>query len=73
LIHAHALSGIVWLHSIAESMLTVPGTVVTRTAPAEWKTPERVWGKPASDWALKAHIKQTLDPENVFNAGRIWS
>jgi glycolate oxidase FAD binding subunit len=72
LIHAHALSGIIWLHSTAESTLDIPGTVVTRTAPAEWKTPERVWGKPASDWALKAHIKQTLDPGNVFNPGRIW-
>jgi glycolate oxidase FAD binding subunit len=73
LIHAHALSGILWLHSAAENTLVIPGTVVTRTAPAEWKTTERVWGKPASDWALKAHIKQTLDPGNVFNAGRIWS
>lgn len=72
LIHAHALSGIIWLHSAAESTLAIPGTVVTRTAPAEWKTPERVWGKPASDWALKAHIKQTLDPGKVFNPGRIW-
>lgn len=72
LIHAHALSGIVWLHSSAESTLAIPGTVVTRTAPAEWKTPERVWGKPASDWSLKAHIKQTLDPGNVFNPARIW-
>ena len=73
LIHAHALSGIVWLHSTADSTHTVPGTVVTRTAPAEWKTSERVWGKPASDWALKAHIKQTLDPGNVFNAGRVFA
>lgn len=72
LIHAHALSGIVWLHSTTENTLAIPGTVVTRTAPAEWKTSERVWGKPASDWSLKAHIKQTLDPGNVFNPGRVW-
>jgi glycolate oxidase FAD binding subunit len=43
-----------------------------RRAPTAWKTPERVFGKPTPAWDLMAHIKRTLDPENLFNPGRMF-
>ena len=70
LIHAHALSGIVWIHSDDDSGQI--GSVCTQAPPA-WKTSERVWGTPGSEWALKTRIKRTLDPGDVFNPGRMFA
>lgn len=60
LVHAQPLNGIVWLHS--ES----PGTefAIRRGA--------TVPAKGGADWELMKHVKKTLDPDNVFNPGRLW-
>jgi glycolate oxidase FAD binding subunit len=71
LVHAHAMNGIVWVHDNDGREPSADGTLVCRTSPAEWKTKERVWGQPASDSALKDHVTKTLDPNGVFNSGRV--
>jgi glycolate oxidase FAD binding subunit len=71
LVHAHAMNGIVWVHDTDGREPKIDGTLVCRTAPTEWKTKERVWGSPASETALKAHVTKTLDPNGVFNPGRV--
>ena len=72
LIHAHALSGIIWLHT-DENQSDATANRICKQAPSDWKTPARVWGAPNDEWRLKAHIKQTLDPGNVFNPGRMFT
>lgn len=61
LIHSQPLNGIVWLHADER-----PGTefVLRRgaTKPA----------KAGADWELMKHVKTTLDPDNVFNPGRLF-
>ncbi|MFO0935204.1 MAG: FAD-binding oxidoreductase [Gemmataceae bacterium] len=69
-LHAHALNGIIWTH--ADERTTQPGNIYTQ-APAEGKTHEQVWGTPGSDWALKTHIKRTVDPGDLFNPGRLFA
>jgi len=70
LIHAHALNGVVWVHSA--NQIPHRENLTLRRCPAELKSNLGVWGKPASDWDLKRHIKKTLDPDNVFNPGRMF-
>jgi glycolate oxidase FAD binding subunit len=72
-IHAHALNGVLWLHSTDELTATVPGSRVVHRAPETWKTSDRVWGPPRGDFELMRHIKNTLDPRNVFNPGRMFA
>ena len=67
LVHAHGLSGVIWVHG--ES--SVEGALIRR-CPAETKKSLPVWGKPTPDWELMRHIKKTLDPDNVFNPGRLF-
>jgi glycolate oxidase FAD binding subunit len=68
IIHAHALTGVIWLHS-DESL---PEGVVIRRCPVEQKKSRQVWGTPPAGWELMQHIKKTLDPDNVFNPGRLF-
>lgn len=68
-IHAHALNGIVWIH--ADDSL--PEGVVVRRCPPERKKSLSVWGAASSDWELMRHVKKTLDPDNVFNPGRLFA
>jgi glycolate oxidase FAD binding subunit len=70
LIHAHALNGIVWFHSPVE--INAGDNHTTRRCLPERKKSLPVWGKPTSDWELMRHIKKTLDPDNVFNPGRLF-
>ncbi|MBA4186634.1 MAG: dehydrogenase [Planctomycetaceae bacterium] len=67
LVHAHALSGVIWVHG--ES--SVEGALIRR-CPTEAKKSLPVWGKPTPDWELMRHVKKTLDPDNVFNPGRLF-
>lgn len=60
LVHAHALTGVIWVH--ADEALP-EGAVVYR-GPTGSKRPV------ASD--LMRHVKKTLDPDNVFNPGRLF-
>jgi glycolate oxidase FAD binding subunit len=68
IIHAHALNGVIWIHS--EDSL--PEGAVVRRCPVEQKQTLAVWGKPSDAWELMKHIKRTLDPDNVFNPGRLF-
>jgi glycolate oxidase FAD binding subunit len=68
LVHAHALTGVVWLHA---DDAPPEGAAVVR-CPAAQKAALPVWGAPRSDWELMRHIKRTLDPDNVFNPGRLF-
>jgi len=70
LIHAHALNGIVWFHSTKDP-IPVENHILRR-CPPEHKKSLSLWGKPAGDWELMRHIKKTLDPDNVFNPGRLF-
>jgi glycolate oxidase FAD binding subunit len=61
LVHSQPLNGIVWLHAEERPG---PEFVLRRgaTKPA----------KAGADWELMKHVKATLDPDNVFNPGRLW-
>jgi glycolate oxidase FAD binding subunit len=67
-IHAHALSGVIWIHTDEPP----PEGAVMRRCPAERKHALPVWGKPPAAWELMRHVKRTLDPDNVFNPGRLF-
>jgi glycolate oxidase FAD binding subunit len=60
-VHAHALTGVIWFHS-AESL---PEGTQVRRGPAKARTP-------SPDVELMRHVKKTLDPDNVFNPGRLF-
>jgi glycolate oxidase FAD binding subunit len=68
IIHAHGLTGVIWIH--ADEPL--PEGVVVRRCPAERKKSLPMWGTPPAGWELMRHIKKTLDPDNVFNPGRLF-
>jgi glycolate oxidase FAD binding subunit len=71
LIHAHGLNGIIWFHPPEGSFPVDSYTI--RRCPAEEKKSLPVWGKPSVDWELMRHVKKTLDPDNVFNPGRLFA
>jgi glycolate oxidase FAD binding subunit len=68
LLHAHALNGVLWMHG--EDAL--PDGAVIRRCPVERKKGLPVWGAVSPGWELMRHVKQTLDPDNVFNPGRLF-
>lgn len=59
-VHAHALTGVIWVHA---------------DAPVDGADPRRGRGnRPAlPGWELMRHVKRTLDPDNVFNPGRLFA
>ncbi|MCZ2340335.1 MAG: FAD-binding oxidoreductase [Bacteroidales bacterium] len=48
------------------------GSVVLRRCPAAWKTVLPFWGPIHNTQALMRTIKATLDPQDLFNPGRMW-
>lgn len=68
LIHAHALNGVIWQHD-PES---VPPTAVIRRSPTGTSN-SRPIGRETTAWELMRTVKQTLDPDDVFNPGRLFS
>jgi hypothetical protein len=66
------LNGIVRIFTDHLDDLTMTTPRVVRRAPTDWKTPERVFGKPTPAFELMRHIKRTLDPDGVFNPGRMF-
>ncbi|MCE9565740.1 MAG: FAD-binding oxidoreductase [Planctomycetes bacterium] len=66
LVHVHALTGVIWQHGERN----VDGAVIRRSPGSKKGLP--VWGKPTPDWELMRHVKKTLDPDNVFNPGRLF-
>jgi glycolate oxidase FAD binding subunit len=78
-VHAHALNGIVFGHSPDCIMKLMTGeaekcggNIVIRRCPIAWKKDLPVWGRPTNDRQLMRRVKQTLDPRNVFNPGRLF-
>jgi glycolate oxidase FAD binding subunit len=67
LVHAHGLNGVVWTHGEQP-----PEGAVLRRCPVGEKKSRAVWGKPSPAWDLMRHVKRTLDPDNVFNPGRLF-
>lgn len=84
-VSAHAGNGIVWIHlptelgverissTIAEltKLTTHNGNVTVRRCPPEWKKVLPVWGKDRGDRELMRAVKRTLDPDDMFNPGRL--
>ena len=81
-VQAHALSGIVWLHggpelagrfsAVSQAAHDCGGNLVVRRCPPDAKRTLSVWGREGSDRALMARVKATLDPNAVFNPGRLF-
>ena len=46
------------------------GPAVVRSAPSEVRRVVDPWGPPPSDFFLMTRIKEALDPDGVFAAGR---
>jgi glycolate oxidase FAD binding subunit len=69
LVHAHALNGVVWLHDDE----AIPEAAVLVRAPVDVKRKRGVWGPLPDSWELMRHVKRTLDPDNVFNPGRLFA
>lgn len=84
-VNAHAGSGIVYVHlpeevgverissAVAEltKLTSANGNVTVRRCPPEWKKVLPVWGKDRGDRELMRAVKRTLDPDDVFNPGRL--
>lgn len=73
-VHAHALSGILWRHRLTRPEdRGSPGGILWR-APLAVKRERWLWGAdpPADTWAFLRELKRTLDPDNVFNPGRLF-
>jgi glycolate oxidase FAD binding subunit len=67
-VHAHALNGVLWTHDIEPSL---DGAVLHR-CPTDRKKLLAVWGRPTAGWDVMRTVKRTLDPDNVFNPGRLF-
>jgi glycolate oxidase FAD binding subunit len=87
LVHASALSGVIWFHApdgfgptdhaklpAMEQRLAAAGQhhYVMRRCPTEQKKMLRVWGRPTEPLDLMRTVKKTLDPDDVFNPGRLF-
>jgi glycolate oxidase FAD binding subunit len=85
LVHAHALNGVAWVHVSDEhhpDLATLCGMEQRLTAgggnyvmwrdPSEMNHQLRVWGRETDAWNLMRHVMTTLDPNNVFNPGRLF-
>jgi glycolate oxidase FAD binding subunit len=73
-VHAHALSGIFWRHRLTlPENHGAPGGILWR-APLAVKRGRWLWGAdpPADTWTFLRELKRTLDPDNVFNPGRLF-
>jgi glycolate oxidase FAD binding subunit len=79
LVHAEALNGIVWLHGDETQLAGLEGHAAALGGNAVWRRclTERkrtlpVWGRRPDAWDLMRHVKRTLDPNDVFNPGRLF-
>jgi glycolate oxidase FAD binding subunit len=75
-VHAHALSGILWRHrqQLPHPENTDEDRGILWRVPPQSKGALWLWGAdpPASTWAFLRELKRTLDPDNVFNPGRLF-
>jgi glycolate oxidase FAD binding subunit len=49
------------------------GNLLILKCPAAWKNRLPVQGRPGPDRELMKHVKRTLDPNNLFNPGRLFT
>jgi glycolate oxidase FAD binding subunit len=75
-VHAHALNGILWRHRLQlppQDSAEASCGILWR-APAQDKAARWLWGSepPAATWTFLRELKRTLDPDNVFNPGRLF-
>ncbi|MBX9578940.1 MAG: FAD-binding oxidoreductase [Gemmataceae bacterium] len=76
-IHGSALNGVLWFHDldpagVGEWIAAAGGTYTVPRCPADRKKDLPVWGRPTADRDLMRQVKQTLDPGDVFNPGRLF-
>jgi glycolate oxidase FAD binding subunit len=74
LMASEALNGIAWVH--ADRSIRLPEGDINwtiRRVPSDGKAGLPVWGRQTDIWALMRHVKRTLDPNNVFNPGRLFA
>ena len=59
-----------FLQSVQSFAASHGGNAVVEECPPEWKAGLALWGVPRDDFWLMRRIKQSLDPQNIFNPGR---
>jgi glycolate oxidase FAD binding subunit len=60
------------LQWVEQKLLGACGHYAIRRCPTAWKKSLPVWGRDTGDRDLMRHVKRTLDPNNVFNPGRLF-
>jgi glycolate oxidase FAD binding subunit len=58
------------LREIRKFVADFGGHSIVEQCPTEWKKELDVWGPPRGDFWLMKRIKESLDPESIFNPGR---
>lgn len=66
-VYAHGLTGVIWLHTDDP-----PPDAQLRRCPVAWKRTRPFWGPLPPAWEFMKHLKRTLDPDDVFNPGRLF-
>ena len=88
MLHAHAANGIAYAHmdspeltverasamltSLTPSTADANGRLTVRRCPAPWKKVLPIWGQPHGDRGVMRSVKLALDPNNLFNPGRLF-
>jgi glycolate oxidase FAD binding subunit len=60
------------LSSLTNLAAECGGNVIVCRCPPDWKRSLPVWGRPTADRELMRTVKRTLDPDDVFNPGRLF-
>jgi len=86
IVHAHAGNGVIHIHLPVDptperlSAIVVEltkrttegnGSLIVRRCPPAWKSQLPIWGRDRGDRELMRTVKASLDPNGVFNPGRI--
>jgi glycolate oxidase FAD binding subunit len=61
----------VLLNGLLGAAVSAQGNLVVRRCPPAWKKSLPIWGKPRNDLWLMRRLKETLDPRDLFNPGRL--